>query len=82
MRNNKFLWRVTLMFTSSLTMAGIGMSPMLSGMAKAFPDASDAAIQFVMTVPSIIVIVIGFVFAFLSERIPNNILTGAGCLIG
>ena len=82
MRNNKFLWRVTMMCTSSLTMAGIGMSPMLAGMAKAFPEASDSAIQFVMTMPSIIVIVIGFVFALLSSRIPNNILTAAGLFLG
>ena len=82
MRNKKILWRITLMFTASLQMAGIGMTPMLAGMAKAFPEASDAAIQFVMTVPSIVVIVIGFLFAYLSDRIPNNILAGAGCLIG
>ena len=82
MRNKKWLWKIIMMCTSSLTMAGIGMSPMLAGMAKAFPEASDSAIQFVMTVPSILVIVIGFVFALLSSRIPNNILTGCGLLLG
>ena len=81
MRNNKVLWRITLMCTASLQMAAIGMSPMLSSMAKAFPEASTQTIQFVMTLPALVVAVMGFVFAFLSDRIPNNVLTGAGCLI-
>ena len=69
------------MFAAFLQMAGMAMSPMIAGIAKAFPEASDSAVQLVMTLPSVVIIVIGFVFAFLSNRIPNNILTGAGCLI-
>ena len=82
MRNNKFLWRITLMCTTSLQMAAIGMSPMLSSMAKAFPEASTQTIQLVMVLPALLVAIIGFVFAFLSNRVPNNILAGAGGLIG
>ena len=82
MRNNKFLWRITLMCTTSLQMAAIGMSPMLSSMAKAFPEASTQTIQLVMVLPSLLVAIIGFVFAFLSNRVPNNILAGLGGLIG
>ena len=82
MRNNKVLWRITLMCTASLQMAAIGMSPMLSSMAKAFPEASTQTIQFVMTLPALVVAVMGFVFASLSNRIPNNILAGLGGLLG
>ena len=82
MRNNKVLWRITLMCTASLQMAAIGMSPMLSSMAKAFPEASTQTIQFVMTLPALVVAVMGFVFAFLSDRVPNNILAGIGGLLG
>ena len=70
------------MCTASLQMAAIGMSPMLSSMAKAFPEASTQTIQFVMTLPALVVAVMGFVFAFLSDRVPNNILAGIGGLLG
>ena len=70
------------MCTASLQMAAIGMSPMLSSMAKAFPEASTQTIQFVMTLPALVVALMGFVFAFLSRRIPNNILAGIGGLLG
>ena len=70
------------MCTASLQMAAIGMSPMLSSIAKEFPEASTSLVQFIMTLPALAVAVIGFVFAFLSNRIPNNILAGIGGLFG
>lgn len=77
----------TAIITMSLVQMGTnGIAPILAQISAAFPQASDTAIQFLMTFPSIFCLVFTIVSALLSDRLPKKTLAVAGlsliCLTG
>ena len=66
---------------AALQMGGAGMSPLMASLGRAFPDSSPTAVQFVMTVPSITVVLTNLVTGWLCERYPKKYITAAGCAL-
>ena len=60
-----------------------GISPILAQIQEAFPQASAANIQFLMTFPSIFSLIFAMICAFLSDRISKKVLgvSGLSCFI-
>ena len=55
---NKRMIAVTVLLLSLMQMAPTGLSPMMSGVSEAFPDASAQSVQFLMTMSGVFVLVL------------------------
>lgn len=69
----------TIYMVAFLQMGGIGISPILAELSKAFPQYSTTAIQFVSSIPSIFVVLTNLVTGWLCARFAKKYLTAAGC---
>lgn len=83
--------KTTLLKTAILTMSLVqmgtnGIAPILAQISGAFPQASDTAIQFLMTFPSIFCLLFTIISALLSDKLPKKALAVFGlsliCLTG
>lgn len=83
MSNKKKFWALAVILISLPQMHGVGLSPMLAQMAAAFPEASDTTIQFVGTMPALLVLITNLFQAFLAKRFKHRYLTafGAGLIV-
>ncbi len=77
---NKRMIAVTVLLLSLMQMAPTGLSPMMSGVSEAFPDASVQSVQFLMTMSGVFVLVLSLVSARLSRRFSKKLLIGMGCV--
>lgn len=77
---NKRMIAVTVLLLSLMQMAPTGLSPMMSGVSEAFPDASAQSVQFLMTMSGVFVLVLSLVSARLSRRFSKKLLIGMGCV--
>lgn len=62
-----------------LQMGGIGISPVLAELGKAFPQYSTTAIQFTSSIVSVFVVLTNLITGWLSTRFPKKYLTAFGC---
>lgn len=77
-QNSKAALKAAIITMSFVQMGTNGISPILAQIAAAFPEASSTSVQFLMTFPSIFVIVISIVAALLSGRLPKKTLALTG----
>lgn len=67
---------------ASFTQMGTNaISPIISDLNKAFPEAGLSKVQFLMTFPSLFVIFFSFFSALLSKVIPKRMIAAAGCFL-
>ena len=80
-RKNENLIIAALLATAVMQMGTNGISPILADLAEAFPQAGDSTIQFLMTFPSLMVIIFGLAAGNASQFVPKKwlIFTGS-CL--
>lgn len=73
-------WNITAIYAVGfLQMGGIGISPVLAELSKAFPQYSTTAIQFVSSIPGIFVVLTNLVTGWLCARFPKKYITAFGC---
>lgn len=73
-------WNITAIYAVGfLQMGGIGISPVLAELSKAFPQYSTTAIQFVSSIPGIFVVLTNPVTGWLCARFPKKYTTAFGC---
>lgn len=75
---NKTKIKLTILLLSLVQMATNGLSPMLSGVSKSFPEASAESVQLLMTIPGIFVVVFSLLAAWLATRIEKRHLVVCG----
>ncbi len=78
MSDKKKLWALAVILISLPQMHGVGLSPMLAQMAAAFPEASDTKIQFIGTLPALLVLITNLFQAFLAKKFKHRYLTAFG----
>jgi len=78
-KNNKMI-AVTVLLLSMMQMAPTGLSPMLAGVSKAFPEASAQNVQFLMTMPGIFVVFFSLLSAWLVRKCSKKLLILGGCM--
>ena len=66
---------------SLVQMSTNGIAPILSDLGRAFPEASTSAVQFLMTFPSLLVIVFSLVSGAAARWVPKKGLAAAGCAL-
>lgn len=69
----------TIYLVAVLQMGGVGLSPILKELSNAFPQYSATTIQFVMTMPSIFVVVGNLFTGWLCEHFPKKYIVAIGC---
>lgn len=75
-------WNLAAIYcVAALQMGGAGLSPVLAELGRAFPSYSDTAVQFVMTVPSITVVLTNLFTGKLCELFPKKYITAVGCAL-
>lgn len=82
MNRRQRFWNIATIYTVGfLQMGGAGMSPVLAELGRAFPQYSTTAIQFVATLPSILVVLTNLITGWLCEHFPKKYITAAGCAL-
>lgn len=69
---------VAVMSIAAIQMGGVGMSPMLAEMSKAFPISNESQIQFVSTLPNLTLFITAIGILALSRKIPLKYLAAIG----
>ena len=77
-KDRKLLFKAAIITMSFVQTGSSGIAPVLSQIGEAFPQASPARIQFLMTFPAIFSLVFTMISAFLSDVIPKKKLALAG----
>lgn len=77
MRKNKI--KAAILAISVVQMGTNAISPILADIAAAFPQADSSSIQFLMTFPSLFVIVVSLLAASLTRRISKKYIVAVGC---
>lgn len=77
----KFLKPAILSLSILTVLSGMAVSPALGQIRLAFPDASDLAIQMVLTLPPLIIIPTGLISGRLAGRIPKRTIVLTGMVI-
>lgn len=77
MNGNKV--KATILAISVVQMGTNAISPILADIAAAFPQAGSSSIQFLMTFPSLLVIVCSLLAASLTRYVPKKWIAAAGC---
>ena len=80
---NKNMIKITILVICFVQMATNGLSPAISDISAAFPNASASTVQLLMSVPGIFVVILSFVTAGLTAKFSKKFLIGVGmvCLI-
>lgn len=74
----KGLLKISVLSLALVQMGTNGIAPALSGASEAFPDVPAAVIQYLMTFPSLMVVVVSLFAAGLSAKIPKKYLVASG----
>lgn len=77
MNGNKV--RATILAISVVQMGTSAISPILADIAAAFPQAGSFVVQFLMTFPSLLVIVCSLLAASLTRYVPKKWIAALGC---
>ena len=77
----KNLLKLAIITMSFVQLGTNGIAPILAQIQEAFPQASAANVQFLMTFPSIFSLIFAMVCAFLSDHISKRILAVTGLLL-
>ena len=76
------LLKAAIITMSFVQMASNGIAPILEEIGKAFPEASATSIQFLMTFPSIFVVVFSLLASIMADKLPKKVLAMTGlCLV-
>ena len=79
--NPKFLKPAILSLSILTVLSGMAVSPALGQIKLAFPDASDLAVQLVLTLPPLIIIPTGLISGRLAGRMPKRTIVLIGMVI-
>lgn len=79
--NPRFLKPAILSLSILTVLSGMAVSPALGQIKLAFPDASDLAVQLVLTLPPLIIIPIGLLSGRLAGRMPKRMIVLIGMVI-
>ena len=79
-RDSGRLWAI-LSLSMANALVGTGISPALAVMKEYFSDASPILIQMIVSLPSLLVITVAFVFPAMSKHISMRRLCGLGLLL-
>lgn len=79
-RDSGRLWAI-LSLSMANALVGTGISPALAVMKEYFSDASPILIQMIVSLPSLLVITVAFVFPVMSKHISMRRLCGLGLLL-
>lgn len=71
--------KAAILAISVVQMGTNAISPILADIASAFPQASSSSVQFLMTFPSLFVIVFSLLAASLTRRVPKKYIAAVGC---
>ena len=74
----KMFLKLAIITMSFVQLGTNGIAPILAQIQEAFPAASAANVQFLMTFPSIFSLIFAMVCAFLSDRMPKRTLAMSG----
>ncbi len=77
----KNLLKAAIITMSFVQLGTNGIAPILAQIQEAFPQASAANVQFLMTFPSIFSLIFAMVCAFLSDRLPKKLLAVTGLFL-
>ncbi len=78
-KKQRRLYTTTIYAVGFLQMGGIGISPVLAELGKAFPQYSTTAIQFTSSIVSLFVVLTNLITGWLCARFPKKYLTAFGC---
>lgn len=80
---NKNRIKITILVICFVQMATNGLSPAISDISAAFPNASASTVQLLMSVPGIFVVILSFITAGLTAKFSKKFLIGVGlvCLL-
>ena len=78
-KKQRRLYTTTIYAVGVLQMGGIGISPVLAELGKAFPQYSTTAIQFTSSIVSLFVVLTNLITGWLCTRFPKKYLTAFGC---
>ena len=79
MKKNQNLIILAILSVSIIQMGTNAISPIMSDLAAAFPEAKASTVQFLMTFPSLMVILFGLLSGVSARYVPAKLLTCAGC---
>lgn len=77
----KMLKPTILSISMATVMAGAAISPALSLIAQAFPDASETLIKLILTAPSLMIIPFSFLSSYLTTKMPKRTIILIGLVI-
>lgn len=77
----KGILKVSILSLALVQMGTNGIAPALSGACEAFPDVPAAVIQYLMTFPSLMVVVVSLFAAGLSVKIAKKYLAALGSIL-
>ena len=75
---NRYGIIAAIMTISFIQMASNAPSPAVADMAKAFPETSDAGIQYIMTMPNLMVVLLSSITAIMSMKVSKKLLASMG----
>lgn len=78
-KKQRRLYTTTIYAVGFLQMGGIGISPVLAELGKAFPQYSTTAIQFTSSIVSLFVVLTNLITGWLCTRFPKKYLAAFGC---
>lgn len=81
MNQRKNLAKAAILTMSVVQMGTNAISPILADIAQAFPQAGTSQVQLLMTFPSLLVIGVTLLSAWLANFIPKKYLAAAGCTL-
>ena len=78
-KKQRRLYTTTIYAVGFLQMGGVGISPVLDELSKAFPQYSTTAIQLTSSIVSLFVVLTNLITGWLCARFPKKYLTAFGC---
>ena len=78
-KKQRRLYTTTIYAVGFLQMGGVGISPVLDELSKAFPQYSTTAIQLTSSIVSLFVVLTNLITGWLCARFPKKYLTAVGC---
>ena len=81
MKKNNIMVKITILLISVVQMGTNAISPVLSDIASAFPDASASTVQFLMTFPSLMVLFFSLISSVIAEKVAKKYISSFGCFL-
>lgn len=81
MRKKNTIIKISILSLALIQMGTNGIAPALSGISEAFPQFSASVVQYLMTFPSLIVVVVSLFAAKLSSKLSKKTISTVGCAL-